>query len=348
MAQRIISNTFTLTAYLGSKTYVNTLVVDQGKLHQFYDKDDGGKCSPDWETTTSEQPKFHLECRSTDGTLQNTEVSTTKLYYNESLITFSNNVSSGTFAGMFKYADIPATDKTPAYRQYTIVKNIATAGNMDNDTIRVEAQIKTEGNNLETVSTPITTIHVIPAASGGSAYFMEIEAPAILAGSTKTNIKAHVYKSDGAGEITSGVKWAWKRLDGETYSPVGSSQTLEVQASTVNGFEHFICEATIGSIKVVGACSVFDYNDGIFIAYEMTGVGNPTNMKSGEIAKITASVVDKEGNTKDDYSGNLTFTLIDKARDTKVVKTANSIEIKGTDVLKTYGGSVTGYITLEG
>ena len=43
-----MNNTFDITAYIGSKTYVCSLVVDNGKLHQFYDKDNGGKCSPDW------------------------------------------------------------------------------------------------------------------------------------------------------------------------------------------------------------------------------------------------------------------------------------------------------------
>ena len=48
--QRIIQNTFSITAYLGSNTYINTLGVDKGKLHLFYDKDgnDGaGTVSPD-------------------------------------------------------------------------------------------------------------------------------------------------------------------------------------------------------------------------------------------------------------------------------------------------------------
>ena len=74
MAQRIISNTFTLTAYIGGETYISTIVVDNGKLHQFYDKDGNGgqgQCSPDWETSINDQPKFHIECRNTGGELQN-------------------------------------------------------------------------------------------------------------------------------------------------------------------------------------------------------------------------------------------------------------------------------------
>lgn len=344
--QRIIQNTFSITAYLGSNTYINTLVVDNGKLHQFYDKDgnDGaGSASPDW-TVASNQPKFHFECRTTDGTLQPIEINENlKLYYNETAITFSGNLSTGTFAGMFKYED------KDGVRYYTICKNVATAGNIDNDTLRIEGQILTEGNNLETVSTPTATIHVIPITSGGSAYFMEIDAPAIQKDAKSTKIKAILYKSDGNGEITSGVSWSWKRLDGDTYTEVGTGQTLTVPAADVMGFEHYTCTATIGGVTIIGACSVFDYNDGIFIGVEITGIGNPQSMRSAETATIKATVMDSSGSVIDPskYTGTLTFTLLDKSGTFKKSLTTNPIELTHSEIVSTYGGTVTGYVTLE-
>ena len=342
--QRIIQNTFSITAYLGSNTYINTLVVDNGKLHQFYDKDNGGKCSPDW-TVASNQPKFHFECRTTDGTKQTIQKNENlKLYYNETAITFSGNVSTGEpYAGMFKYEDIEGV------RYYTICKNVAGASNIDNDTLRIEGQILTEGNNLETVSTPTATIHVIPITSGGSAYFMEINAPAIQNGAESTKIKAMLYKSDGNGEITSGVSWSWKRLDGDTYTQVGTGQTLTVPAADVMGFEHYTCTATIGGVTIIGACSVFDYNDGIFIGIEITGIGNPQSMRSAETATIKATVMDSSGREIDPskYTGTLTFTLLDKSGTFKKSLTTNPISLTHSEIVSTYGGTVTGYVTLE-
>lgn len=342
--QRIIQNTFSITAYLGSNTYINTLVVDSGKLHQFYDKDNGGKCSPDW-TVASNQPKFHFECRTTDGTLQTIELNENlKLYYNGTAVTFSRNVSTGTLLeGMFKYEDIGGV------RYYTICKNVAGVSNIDNDTLRIEGQILTEGNNLETVSTPTATIHVIPITSGGSAYFMEINAPAIQNGAESTKIKAMLYKSDGNGEITSGVSWSWKRLDGDTYTQVGTGQTLTVPATDVMGFEHYTCTATIGGVTIIGACSVFDYNDGIFIGIEITGIGNPQSMRSAETATIKATVMDSSGREIDPskYTGTLTFTLLDKSGTFKKSLITNPIELTHSEIVSTYGGTVTGYVTLE-
>ena len=346
--QRIIQNTFSITAYLGSNTYINTLVVDNGKLHQFYDKDGNngaGSVSPDWETSINEQPKFHFECRTTDGTLIDIQKNENlKLYYNETAITFSGNVSAGEpYAGMFKYEDIGDV------RYYTICKNVAGVSNMDNDTLRIEGQILTEGNNLETVSTPTATIHVIPVASGGSAYFMEIDAPAIQNGAKSTKIKAMLYKSDGNGEITSGVSWSWKRLDGNTYTQVGTGQTLTVKAADVMGFEHYTCTATIGGVTIIGACSVFDYNDGIFIGIEITGIGNPQSMRSAETATIKATVMDSDGREIDPskYTGTLTFTLLDKGGVKKNTLKTNPISLSHSEIVSTYGGTVTGYVTLE-
>lgn len=347
--QRIIQNTFSITAYIGSNTYINTLVVDNGKLHQFYDKDGNGgagSVSPDW-TVASNQPKFHFECRTTDGTLQSIELNENlKLYYNGTAVTFNDQtkLSTGTLLeGMFKYEEIDGV------RYYTICKNVAGVSNIDNDTLRIEGQILTEGNNLETVSTPTATIHVIPITSGGSAYFMEIDAPAIQNGADSTKIKAMLYKSDGNGEITSGVSWSWKRLDGDTYTQVGTAQTLTVPATDVMGFEHYTCTATIGGVTIIGACSVFDYNDGIFIGVEITGIGNPQSMRSAETATIKATVMDSSGNEIDSskYTGTLTFTLLNKSGSFKNSLETNPIRLTHSEIVSTYGGTVNGYVTLE-
>lgn len=347
--QRIIQNTFSITAYIGSNTYINTLVVDNGKLHQFYDKDGNGgagSASPDW-TVASNQPKFHFECRTTDGTVQTIQKNENlKLYYNETVVPFDTRtgLSTGTFEGMFKYEDIGDV------RYYTICKNVAGVSNMDNDTLRIEGQILTKGNNLETVSTPMTTIHVIPITSGGSAYFMEIDAPAIQKGAKSTKIKAMLYKSDGNGEIDSVDSWSWKRLDGDTYHEVGTEQTLTVPDTDVMGFEHYTCTATIGGVTIIGACSVFDYNDGIFIGIEITGIGNPQSMRSAETATIKATVMDSDGREIDPskYEGkSLRFTLLDKSGKHKTTLDTNPISLTHSDIVNTYGGTVTGYVTLE-
>ena len=202
--QRVINNTFTLTAYTGSKTYVTYLTLDKGMLHQFYDRDGNGgagSVSPDW-TTPSNQPKFHAECYTTDGEKVKIEKNANlKLYYNNAVVEFNTDtkMSIGTYAGMFKYEDVQ--EKEGEVRYYSIIKNVASAGNMDNDYIRIEGQILTEGNNVENIQSPTATIQIIPVTSGGTAYIMQIDAPAIKNGEKSTELTAKIFESNGNKEV---------------------------------------------------------------------------------------------------------------------------------------------------
>ena len=70
-------------------------------------------------------------------------------------------------------------------------------------------------------------------------------------------------------------------------------------------------------------------------------------MRNGETAKVTASVVDKDGNPKTGYKGTLTFTLLNKGGEKVKSSTTNPQTFTYTDIINTYGGTVTGYVTLE-
>ena len=349
--QRVINNTFTLTAYVGSKTYVTYLTIDKGMLHQFYDRDGNGgagSVSPDW-SVASNQPKFHAECYTTDGEKVKIEKNENlKLYYNNTEITFgSNGISTGTYAGMFKYED----DIEKGVRYYSIIKNVASAGNEDNDYIRIEGQILTEGNNVENIQSPTATIQIIPVTSGGTAYIMQIDAPAIKNGEKSTKLTAKIFESNGNTEVTA-KSYSWKRLDGENYKEVGTQDTLTVNASDVSGFELYTCAATIGTIEVTAACSVFDYNDNLYFDFKITGVGNPNNVRKSERAIIEAIIVDKDGKEVNLANTSFSdmaiqFTLLNKAGVRVDTLKKNPIEITYNDITSTYGGRVTGYATLE-
>lgn len=349
--QRVINNTFTLTAYVGSKTYVTYLTLDKGMLHQFYDREGNGgagSVSPNWETSIKDQPRFHAECHTTDGDPVKIEKNENlKLYYNNTEITFdSNGISTGdTYAGMFKYEDVGDV------RYYSIIKNVASAGNEDNDYIRIEGQILTEGNNVENIQSPTATIQIIPVTSGGTAYIMQIDAPAIKNGEDSTKLAAKIFESNGNTEVTA-KGYSWKRLEGENYKGVGTGKELTVNKRDVSGFELYTCEATIGTITVTAACSVFDYNDNLYFDFKITGVGNPNNVRKSEAAVIEAIVVDINGDevnlANTEFSGmDIQFTLLNKAGVPVTTSKENPITITYNDITGTYGGSVTGYATLE-
>ena len=249
---------------------------------------------------------------------------------------------------MFKYED----DIEKGVRYYSIIKNVASAGNMDNDYIRIEGQILTEGNNVENIQSPTATIQIIPITSGGTAYIMQIDAPAIKKDEKSTTLTAKIFESNGNTEVTA-KRYSWKRLDGKVYTDVGTQDTLTVNASDVSGFELYTCTATIGTIEVTAACTVFDYNDNLYFDFQITGVGNPNNVRKSETATIKAIVVDINGNevnlANTAFSGMaIHFTLLNKAGERVETLKKNPIEISYSDITSTtYGGSVTGYATLE-
>ena len=350
---RVINNTFTLTAYVGSKTYVTYLTLDKGMLHQFYDRDGNGgagSVSPDW-TTPSNQPKFHAECYTTDGDKVKIEKNENlKLYYNNTEVTFgSNKLSEAPFEGMFKYEDVQ--EKDGEVRYYSIIKNVASAGNEDNDYIRIEGQILTEGNNVENIQSPTATIQIIPVTRGGTAYIMQIDAPAIKNGEKSTELTAKIFESNGNKEVEAD-SYEWKRLDGDNYNSAGTGDKLTVNDTDVSGFELYTCTATIRTIKVTAACSVFDYNDNLYFDFQITGIGNPNNVRKSETAKIKAIIVDKNGDevnlANTEFSGmEIRFTLLNKAGEHVKTSTENPIRITYNDITDNYGGRVTGYATLE-
>ena len=120
----------------------------------------------------------------------------------------------------------------------------------------------------------------------------------------------------------------------------------------MSGFELYTCEATIGTIHATAACSVFDYNDNLYFDFQITGVGNPNNVRKSETAKIKAIIVDKDGkevNLADTAFSDMSiqFTLLDKAgKDVNRIK-SNEITLTYNDITSIYGGRVTGYATLE-
>ena len=353
--QRVINNTFTLTAYVGSKTYVTYLTLDKGMLHQFYNRDGNGgagSVSPDW-SVASNQPKFHAECYTTDGEKVKIEKNENlKLYYNNAVVEFNTDtkMSTGTFAGMFKYEDVQ--EKEGEVRYYSIIKNVASAGNMDNDYIRIEGQILTEGNNVENIQSPTATIQIIPVTSGGTAYIMQIDAPAIKNGEKSTELTAKIFESNGNKEVEAD-SYEWKRLDGDNYNSAGTGDKLTVNDTDVSGFELYTCTATIRTIKVTAACSVFDYNDNLYFDFQITGIGNPNNVRKSETAKIKAIIVDKNGDevnlANTAFSGMaIHFTLFNKAGERVETLKTNPIELTYSKITSTsYGGRVTGYATLE-
>lgn len=356
---KIVSNTFGLTAIINGKSFLVDLEMIEGSLHQFYDKSTK-TFNPNW--LTGSQPSFKISVRDTEGTPY--EVKEAKLYYQGTKIEFGSNGVSTTAlpeAGTFKYQDVAKQGDTPAYRKFTIIKNLASDSNTDNDYIAIEGIVTFEGNNTQTVKTGNIPINIIQTASGGVTYYLKISAPPITEENGSTKLVAHLFSSDTSGEvnITSRADGKWEKFDGskepgsQWVTVSGTSSELEVNDDDIDGCEMYrfsIKPEANGaeSTRVYAVTSVLDQTDNLFCELNCKGTAVPWKVNKGEKAEITAEIVDKNG---------VKQTGIDLVAKIKLIKAngtaddantyTGSVSITYETLIKTYGGSLTGYVSFE-
>lgn len=356
---KIVSNTFGLTAIINGKSFLVDLEMIEGSLHQFYDKSTK-TFNPNW--LTGSQPSFKISVRDTEGTPY--EVKETKLYYQGTKIEFDSHGVSTTKlpeAGTFKYQEVDKQGDTPAYRKFTIIKNLASDSNTDNDYIAIEGIVTFEGNNTQTLKTGNIPINIIQTASGGVSYFMSISAPPITTEGGSTKLVAHLFSSDTSGEvnITSRADGKWEKFDGsktpgsQWVTVSGTSSVLEVNDDDIDGCEmyRFSIKPEAGgaeSTRVYAVTSVLDQTDNLFCELDCSGTAVPWKVNKGETAKITAKIVDKDGNEQTGTGLVATIKLVkaDGSSNDNDVYTG-SLSINYDSLVKTYGGSLTGYVSFE-
>lgn len=357
---KIVSNTFGLTAIINGKSFLIDLVTLSGSLHQFYDRS-SKKFNPDW-TIPSNQPSFKMVVRDTEGTEY--KIDDAELYYNGTKIEFGSNGFSTTIlpvAGSFKREEISATESAKAYRKFTIVKNLASDNNTDNDYISIKGRITTEGNNPVNLETNNIPISIIQTANGGVSYFMSISAPPITTEGGKTTLIAHLFSSDTSGEIdiTSRVDGKWEKFDGskaagEQWVAISNqnNSSIDVKDDDVDGCEMYRYSITpvkdgAESTRIYAVTSVLDQTDNLFCELDCTGTAVPWKVNKGETAKITAKIVDKDGNELAGTGLVATIKLV-KADGTSDTEThTGSLSMTYDKLVSTFGGSLTGYVSFE-
>lgn len=350
----IVSNTFGLTAIINGKSFLVDLQMVSGSLHQFYDKS-SKVFNPDW--TKGSQPSFKMAVRDTEGTEY--EVKEAELYYQGSKISFGSNGISTTdlpVVGAFKREEIAKAGTTPAYRKFTIIKNLASDSNTDNDYISIEGTVITEGNNTQTLKTGNIPINIIQTASGGVSYYLTISAPPITTEGGKTTLVAKLFSSDTSGEVSlTGLTGKWEKLNGTAWEVISgqTSYKLEVTDDSIDGVEMYrysVIPISGGaeSSRIYAVTSVMDQTDNLFCELECTGTAVPWKVQKGETAKITAKVVDKNGNVQTGTGLTPTIRLVKAdGSEPSSQPTEPSVSISYNDLISVYGSSLTGYVSFE-
>ena len=134
MARRI-SNKISISCIDDGTTIHGSLMCDE-PLSQGYEKKTG-TCTPNWDSSTGGSgPTIYLLLLNGDSVTQPVSYD---WYFNTTLLEFSNNISTGTYAGYFQKT---TKNDMPALK---ILKNLARSGNLNDDIIQIRGNVEVSG-----------------------------------------------------------------------------------------------------------------------------------------------------------------------------------------------------------
>ncbi len=299
---KIVSNEFVINAFIGSKTLITGINVVEGVLVQSMDAQ--GNLAPDW---TDAGPKFKASVKDTSGTTHLSLDSEEKLYWNGVEVTFaatglSNAVGSAFPAGSFKRT----TGADGAY-VYQIVKNIfSESTNADSDQFRIEGKIELAGGRFQDFVTPDQPVTLVRYSNGGIPYIVLISNVHNITEQGGTGyMDAFLYDVTTMTVVENATPEKWFNVDGtgaevECTTAKGyamNGNRLTVPASEVNGYDNFCACFKVGSEYYRGFAFLRDETDPVYVAYDIVGDVEGTEVLEDGTARVKIYVTDKDGKT---------------------------------------------------
>ena len=311
-------------------------------LVQMYQKDTG-KCVPDW-SVAANQPVIYPVMRSGNENVIKPIVSgTEKWHYNNTPITFNaSGLATAPAAVAGKMQTTTYNNGAVNVPALKIVGNLASASNMDADTIRMDGEIEASGHNLAYTS----EIPLAISEFSNSAYygFLYPSDGGIIDGDTATvKVTQELYKG-GSLVPQSNYSLKWYKMPSTTAWSTANSVSLV--ADDVDSKLSVRAEFIIGGEVVATAiCEVSDETDPLFLAINYSG---PTMLtSSGTTSEVTATYKVKKTGTGEEVSG-FTFTTAFTKTNGAAFTPANAPTTTGCKLtyadVKSAGGNITGYI----
>lgn len=240
-------------------TYTVAIMSPSGDLYQEYEGaiNDVTAVYPDFEKT---KPVLYFVCTSSRVAEGVADPDGMEYYFNGTKITFSGDVSTGTFAGYFKTVT-PAGDQP--YYGLQILKNIAGLAGYAPAAIKMVGTI-----NYGTQSDQIQATYTIPIQhASGSSYHVTIAAGdnknfVITEKGGSCILKAMAYQSGNA--LAKDLTYVWEKMAATGWETLTgkTAQTLTVSASDINTYgEYRVHVKRAGSEIGTDIQSVMDASD---------------------------------------------------------------------------------------
>ena len=350
------SNSFTVTQIIDGDSIQGGLISSKS-LSQMYNAS-AATCVPDWQAAaTADKPVVYplIYMASTGGATGKVPSAYT-WYYNGTAITFGSgsNPISTNFSGSFQRVD-SYNNGTTNVQALRIVKNLATGANTDNDIIRLEATVESNGQSVTfAMETTVRLSEMTSAGYAGDIHSIDLDngnIPTAQFDNDTNNIRltATLYASDGSVKTT-GVTYQWYKngtlLSGKT------SRTMDIAKNDVDSHATYSCAMTVSSQVVYTAYhEIFDLTDPYAIAFAWT---SGPQVAVGTTVSGTCKLMKMAGGTQVTSGVTWSYVLYDAAG-SSLCNSTSGISLNTSTGAMSFtsaaiaaaGGKITGYVTAQ-
>lgn len=310
----IASTSRTIHFSTTSGTYTTMIMSPSGDLYQDYIGTTGNVTgvTPDFSKT---QPLLYFICTSSRSTEGLATPDSMKYYFGGTEITFgSDNISTGTFAGLFKRI-YPSTGQP--YYGLQILDNIAAAAGYASVAVKMVATLSygtTSSQEIEhSYTIPIAqytgTSYRVTIAAGDSKNFI------LTSKGDSCILKALAYQSSAL--LSSGLTYQWQKMADGAWADISgaTSQTLTVSTDDVNVYGNYRVKVSLsGTLIGTDTQGVMDASDPYDVLPNPDPADETINETGTDKTQVTYTPkVVKRGTTTTAVDTTFYFTVLDAA-----------------------------------
>lgn len=356
-----ISNQFIITALQDGSVVQGSLRIN-GSLSQNYNPSTQ-KTVPDWKADASTRPSIYPVLRKGATYLSSSQLTTQKWLYNGVEIQFGEDGKSTNFkdtagSALFKVSTTSVTLGGTAYNLplLTVISNLASALNVDLDTIGFEGSVEIMGKQVD--FSAAVDVKIAQMTAQGYLGVLSPESAIITAKGQSVAITAKLYTEDGTAPSTWYTRW-FNAGTGEEYTGSKGQKSITINEADVTDNVIIRCDfytdANYTNRVTTAFASIDDTQDPEYFYVSFNGSNSDFSgqLNPGESVEVTVWVATMEDRTAIDtrytnfsvkfYDGNQ--TEITNGAPT-MTSSANKGKVTITyDFVASHGYKVGGFVT---
>ena len=310
-----LSKGFQLTAILDGETLNGYLRLEGAPLVQRYTQGTETPV-PDFTALAEDQrPTLVVVVKTSTGEWTPIQAETAVWRYNGIILTFdSAGLSTNTgYVGVFKrIMGYQLKDGSHTYSSIAlrVMKNLYSLGNKDNDRISFSGSCEIGGQQI---SVEDLSREIVIEETTGQQWSIYLNNMDINEKGQTVTLTPEVYRSSQKLTNYEGLAFKWYKLTADGYSPAGTSTSLTIQDTEVNGSLLLRCDLISGESVVASAtATIEDYSDPLAVRMEYSGI-TARCVRKGQTATLTPVAYHRSDGSIDPSYNSWVFRLQNNA-----------------------------------